>query len=459
MQGLPAGAPKPMPPNPSAPYFSTNASYPNNQMQQYAQPRMNPGTLYSQGGYGNQYNSLNGRVGYTPPSYPNQPPYYGQQPYGYENNDARGGNLSSQSSNISQSGPSFAKQDRQIDKDLREACGGNGNLELVKSYLRAGADVNSADSKGDSPLHYAAEWGRVDIVEYLSVQVANINPINNKGWTPLALAIGCGKLEAADILFNKGARKIGDKNILSSQTALGKALVLCNCCGGYGKLEMVKIAIDTGADINSTDSEGYSPLHYAAEWGRVDIVEYLTANYATIDAINDEGKTSLAKACQENKTTCVNVLLRRGADPNKILPSVYEGLSKDIKHILYLHLEQNKGRPASVAAPASSAISPLNEACKSGNLDEVRQAIRNGDRPDTRTLTMACWSKNLQIIDAVRAVDAKPDNKTLTTACSTGIAEIVRKARDAGAEPTKETYDIAQQVGNHILNLLPRKKD
>ncbi len=469
MQGLPAGAPKPMPPNPSAPYFSTNSSYPNNQMQQYAQPSMNPGTLYSQGGYGNQYNSLNGRVGYPPPSYPNQPaPYQPQQAYSpgsgnptaYANNN----NSNSQSSNVSQSGPSSTKQDRQIDQDLRKACQENGNLELVKSYLRDGADINSTSDYGWTPLHIAALYGHVDIVEYLVSQGARLDVFHKSGRTPLGEALMCNSeshFKIAEILIQKGPNKIGDKLVLDSES-INRKLRIALTEKNFGR---AKQFIVVGADIENIDDEGRTLLAAAVYWGdSIEVVNFLLQNSAKIDPINNEGMTPLAIACdklssEKSKIPLINILLRGGADVSKILPSIYEKLPADIKHILYLHIEQNKGRPSAVAAPASSAISPLNEACKSGNVDAVRQAISNGHRPDTRTLTMACWSRNLQIVEAVLAVDAKHDDKTLTTACSTGMPEIVRKVRAAGAEPTKETYDIAQQVGNHILNLLPRKKD
>lgn len=54
----------------------------------------------------------------------------------------------------------------QYDARLRFACC-NGELELMRLLLAAGADVNAKNERGDTPLSVAAEKGYTDIVELL----------------------------------------------------------------------------------------------------------------------------------------------------------------------------------------------------------------------------------------------------------------------------------------------------
>lgn len=223
-----------------------------------------------------------------------------------------------------------AQLEQQIVQNLLEVSK-EGDWPEVKLWLEVGADINSTDSDGCSPLHHAASLGRADIIEDFISKGANIDAIDKKGLTPFAYAINSHEFEAADMLFSKGARKIGDKSIVSSQTDINN--LLCNCCR-FGKLEIVKIAIDTGANINGANPKGNSCLLIAAAAGFVDIVEYLAENGATIDAVNSNGKTPLTVACECNKIGCIKALRQRGADPTKILASVYKGLSKNIKDLL-----------------------------------------------------------------------------------------------------------------------------
>ena len=52
------------------------------------------------------------------------------------------------------------------DEQLPAACR-DGDLELARLLLSAGADVNARDKSGATPLHRAAEEGRTDVVRLL----------------------------------------------------------------------------------------------------------------------------------------------------------------------------------------------------------------------------------------------------------------------------------------------------
>jgi len=61
----------------------------------------------------------------------------------------------------------------------------HGNINLVKSLLKKGANPNVPTDCGLSPLHIASFWGEVKIVELLLAHDADPNIDNGKGWTPL----------------------------------------------------------------------------------------------------------------------------------------------------------------------------------------------------------------------------------------------------------------------------------
>ena len=65
---------------------------------------------------------------------------------------------------------------------------GNGNTEIVKILVAAGADVNMKGEFDDTALHSAASSGHIDIVKILLAQGADVNDKDNQDRTALMLA-------------------------------------------------------------------------------------------------------------------------------------------------------------------------------------------------------------------------------------------------------------------------------
>jgi ankyrin repeat protein len=62
-------------------------------------------------------------------------------------------------------------------------------LETVKALAAAGAQMNVADQFGNTPLHYAAGKGAIDVVQFLIEQGSDANTRNKQGLTPFAVAV------------------------------------------------------------------------------------------------------------------------------------------------------------------------------------------------------------------------------------------------------------------------------
>ena len=82
-----------------------------------------------------------------------------------------------------------------------------------------------------------------------------------------------------------------------------------------GDLGCVKRLSETGYPCNRGDSDGWLPIHHAAERGYVNIVRYLIKRSSEIDRQTTINKyTPLMLAAKEGRTECVKVLLDAGAD-------------------------------------------------------------------------------------------------------------------------------------------------
>ena len=82
----------------------------------------------------------------------------------------------------------------------------SGDLDEVKRLvLDCGVDPKIKDEEGDTPLHYAALEGHLDIVKLLLEHGADPNVKDGFGETPLHFAALEGHLDVAKLLLEHGA--------------------------------------------------------------------------------------------------------------------------------------------------------------------------------------------------------------------------------------------------------------
>ncbi|CAG2053641.1 unnamed protein product [Timema podura] len=79
-----------------------------------------------------------------------------------------------------------------------------GNSVAIQDILKQGVSVNCQDDIGSTPLHIAAAYGRIELVDALVREGAEIDRPNNFGWTPIMQAARNGQSTVAIKLLNNG---------------------------------------------------------------------------------------------------------------------------------------------------------------------------------------------------------------------------------------------------------------
>ena len=118
-----------------------------------------------------------------------------------------------------------------------------------------GADPDVRNEEGNSPLHPAAFYGNLEVVQKLIEYGADIDARNEYECTPLIWASG-------GFYFKDGS--------------------------------VVRLLLERGADINArAGPKGLTPLHWASEVGAMEVVRLLLEHGADVETVNVDGETAL----------------------------------------------------------------------------------------------------------------------------------------------------------------------
>ena len=196
---------------------------------------------------------------------------------------------------------------------------GKGHLKTVKVLVENGAELESLDRNNMTPLMLAMANRCNEIVEYLISKGANVNhriPLtNNLEGSPLAYAVNFGLSDFAKVLLNNGAKV--------NSLHLGRPLIYKALDGELffdeEALAIADLMIEKGADINATDSNGMTPIFYAAYEGEFKTMKFLINRGANVNAeipYKQARLTPLMIAVIKDAIGHVKLLVANGANVN-----------------------------------------------------------------------------------------------------------------------------------------------
>ncbi|HUN28056.1 MAG TPA: ankyrin repeat domain-containing protein [Steroidobacteraceae bacterium] len=223
-----------------------------------------------------------------------------------------------------------------------------GNDAAALKLIDSGANVNTPQGDGSTPLDWATYRLDVGLVKTLLRHGADPNAMNNFGSSPLTEAVKAANIELVRILLRAGAQADGAN--ADGQTPLMLA-------ARNGQLEIAKLLVRRGANVNAREKwRGQTALMWAAAEGYPAMTAYLVKHGAKVDVreiyndwldkatqITSEpraqyrpegGLTALLYAVRSGCEGCVTALLKGGADVNKPTP---EGITPLISALDNLH--------------------------------------------------------------------------------------------------------------------------
>ena len=184
----------------------------------------------------------------------------------------------------------------------------HGDVEEVRRLIAEGADVNAANTDGETALMSAARNGHIETAKLLISKDANINAADKIGVTVLMLAVSGwtnpeqkSQSPAADMRDIAVAVVPGFvKNEISREKNAKNA--------ENRHAELAKLLIDAGANINAASRDGWTALMYAAACGNASAVKMLIDKGADVKVKNCKGKTALDIARERGLKEAIRLL-------------------------------------------------------------------------------------------------------------------------------------------------------
>lgn len=347
-------------------------------------------------------------------------------------------------------------------------------LDSLQPTQRSG--LLARDSAGRTPLHFAAEYGiRVMceiIIERLKAwKLFNVSQgidgpqwQDNEGWAPLHLSvIGGHPLTTQALLVAEQSVSPGISRSAARRTSTKSSAVLALATKA-NFIDIVRLLVKAGVDINYQDAQGDTALHVAARFGRVECATLLLEGSefqkaSTELCENTYGWTPLFIACVDGHLPIVDLLIEHGADLEKVDSSGWNAkehaalrghvdIAKKLDSIMpALDTLSDSSSTISASPPVSASLIERNSNAKGsqGATVKISEPVKTfGHRylTDKSMILVSLGTmdtrKNIRAVNLDRIPLANAHSTQLDTALS-----IVVSAKGAEGEP--EVIDLPVQ--------------
>ena len=196
--------------------------------------------------------------------------------------------------------------------------------------------MNALDRMGNTPLHYAARYGRLHAVQLLLDAGADTALVNLRGETPLRYVREnlIPEIEVGDIvaMLEEAEVEAGNERMMAWAAAYVnlemERLSQLHLAATRGDEAVVQALLEADPEgVNQTDHNGYTALHLAAWNGRANIARILLQAGAH-RSITAAGQTAQELAVQRGHNT-VAVLLEKAEESEEAKKEEPEDLGSD----------------------------------------------------------------------------------------------------------------------------------
>lgn len=267
------------------------------------------------------------------------------------------------------------------------ALGSNERHSDVVRYLCDSGKVNptAKNAYGQNALHLAATSTSPQMIAFLIGLGLDINFADLNGWTPLHFAVERGDLSVIKVFLTT------EKIYLNICNKAGETPLACAARLGHDRV--VRTLVAQGADATKVEGTGWTALHYAVDDGDFAVIDALCEpkNKRILNARISPGWTALMLAAQRGRIEAIDRLLREGASlqlrteqgSSALHLAVSNRQSKSVQTLLDAKHHGYDLR-SFVDAPDASGLTALSAAATRGEFEICQMLLKAGADPEGR---------------------------------------------------------------------------
>jgi len=183
-----------------------------------------------------------------------------------------------------------AYSDQRLNESFLKAIYGR-DFSLMDKLIAEGVDVNAPIRNDLTPLAEAAFAGDLEVVDYLLRKGAKVEGTQKLPNSPIYFAIIKGNAAVVGRFLDLG---VSPNYTWPAGEGTGGTLLTAAVDAGH--LEIVKLLVQRGADVNFRGSGNYGALYRAIFSDYFDIFKFLLSNGA---CLNERDKTALSETAWE----------------------------------------------------------------------------------------------------------------------------------------------------------------
>jgi ankyrin repeat protein len=180
-----------------------------------------------------------------------------------------------------------------------------GHIEVVRSLLKCGVDVDARGFWNMSPLQFALLQGHLDVVQCLLDHDTDVNFQDDELRTPLSLVTVKGHLDIVRVLLEHNADIFTQNK--DGLTPFHRVFLIHPVSESNRRPEAIQLLLERGTNPNTQNNQHQTPLHLAASSTlplspTLKLARILLAHGADIDSKDSNGKTPLQVALASGET-------------------------------------------------------------------------------------------------------------------------------------------------------------
>lgn len=356
----------------------------------------------------------------------------------------------------------------------------SGDDDIVQLFLEAGMSVDTADEKGWTALHRAAQGDSEKTLAVILKAKPDLNARTKAGDTALCRAAASGTAKNVALLIQAGADVNAvcgfQKTALHEAAHEGDAAKVSALLAAGARTEarddrgqtplhlatnnqtpaVATALIRAKADVNAKSKSGRTPLHDATGWDQPAIVSALLDAGAEVDARDSSGRTPLYEAAGTGRMRIIPLLLASGADPQAKIqggdtPAKAAQASGESAAAAMLKNARKVPAPTSPRAETASAA-PAAASARPSAGEAAQELKKMGLRADKKALFERVEGRDVKavrlILDAGVPSNVRNDRgrTPLYVAVEAGSEETVEALLAAGANPNDPGADVDKSM-------------